>query len=448
MDASKINPNCPGCQELLKKIQLLEERIEKLEREGKRQAAPFRKKLKQQRKKPGRKPGEDYGQHQRRAAPKQIDETYNVPLPDACPECEGKQLETTETVVQYQTEIPRTVIQRQFNIEVGHCHDCGCRVQGRHELQTSDAIGAAAVQLGPNIHAAIAIANKELGLSHGKVRKLFQIMFELDIGRSTSCRSTLRTGKKLASAYEQVRQAVRSSPQVVPDETGWRVDGRAAWLHAFVGLDATAYVIDPTRSIAPARELLGLNWFGVMVRDGWSVYDKFQRAHHQQCLAHLLRRCDALIEGCRGAALAFPRKVKALLKAGLALRDRFVAGEATDHGLAVMAGRLQNQMRALVFPTKTNAANERFATFLYKHLRSLFTFLRYPGVDATNYRAEQAIRPAVVNRKVWGGNRTWAGAQAQSRIVSVIRTLYQRLHSPFDYIRATLTSPQPAPLPA
>ena len=36
----------------------------------------------------------------------------------------------------------------------------------------------------------------------------------------------------------------------------------------------------------------------------------------------------------------------------------------------------------------------------------LFTFLRVPGVQATNWRAEYAIRPPVVCRKAWGGNRT------------------------------------------
>jgi hypothetical protein len=44
----------------------------------------------------------------------------------------------------------------------------------------------------------------------------------------------------------------------------------------------------------------------------------------------------------------------------------------------------------------------------------LVTFLTHPGTDATNWRAEQAVRPAVVNRKVWGGNRTWRGATNRS----------------------------------
>jgi hypothetical protein len=45
------------------------------------------------------------------------------------------------------------------------------------------------------------------------------------------------------------------------------------------------------------------------------------------------------------------------------------------------------------------------------------------GVQApANWRAEQAIRPAVVNRNVWGGNRTDTRATAQSILMSVLRT--------------------------
>jgi transposase len=49
----------------------------------------------------------------------------------------------------------------------------------------------------------------------------------------------------------------------------------------------------------------------------------------------------------------------------------------------------------------------------------LFTFLAVPGLGATNWRAELAIRFGVILRKVWGGSRTWAGARAQSVMMSV-----------------------------
>jgi hypothetical protein len=56
---------------------------------------------------------------------------------------------------------------------------------------------------------------------------------------------------------------------------------------------------------------------------------------------------------------------------------------------------------------------------------SVFTLLRAPGLDATNWRAELASRFGVILRKVWGGNRTWAGARAQSVLMSVWRTCWQ-----------------------
>ena len=55
---------------------------------------------------------------------------------------------------------------------------------------------------------------------------------------------------------------------------------------------------------------------------------------------------------------------------------------------------------------------------LLRKRNALFTFLNCPGLESTNWRAEQAIRPMVVARKVWGGNRTARGAQTQSILVA------------------------------
>jgi transposase len=121
-------------------------------------------------------------------------------------------------------------------------------------------------------------------------------------------------------------------------------------------------------------------------------------------------------------AVCFPRRVAELLRAGVDLRDRHMAGEIGRHGLAVARGRLENQLSDLIFPPETNTANERLAQHLWNHLDQLLTFLSVPGLDATNWRGELAIRFGVILRKVWGGSRTWAGARAQSVLMSVWRT--------------------------
>jgi transposase len=438
---------CPNCQTLERRLQVLQTEVERLlaqleeaRRAGKRQAAPFAKGHPiSQPKKPGRKPGKDYGTkaHRQPPSPEQIDEVHEAALPEVCPDCGGP-LDETHIAQQFQVEIPRKPIHRQFNIHVGQCRQCQRRIQGRHPLQTSDALGAAAAQLGPDAQAAVVELNKQGGLSHGKVARCLESLFGIPLSRGGSVHTVLRAASRCEPVYESIRQTVGQSDWVVPDETGWRVGGHPAWLHALVGPEATAYVIDPTRSGAVAEAILGLDYEGTMIHDGWSPYDRFVDAHHQQCLQHLLRRADEMEAVATRGAVCFPRRVAELLRAGLDLRDRHAGGEISQHGLAVARGRLENQLSDLVFPPKTNAANERLAQHLWGHRDDLFTFLRQPGLDATNWRAELAIRFGVILRKVWGGNRTWVGARAQSVLMSVWRTCWQQGRSALDFLSQLL----------
>jgi hypothetical protein len=144
----------------------LQAQLEEARRAAKRQAAPFSKRAPKERPKtPGRKAGEAHGTHAHRAAPDHIDQMHDVPLPGQCP-CGCCEFEVLRVEAQYQTEIPRRPIVHQFNVVIGRCRQCGRQVQGRHPLQTSDALGAAASQLGPRAQAAVVMLNKDLGLSH------------------------------------------------------------------------------------------------------------------------------------------------------------------------------------------------------------------------------------------------------------------------------------------
>ncbi len=431
--------------ELRAQVEHLTRLLDEQRRAGKRQAAPFAKGApKPQPKKPGRKPGKDYGTKAHRQPPEQIDETYEAPLPDACPDCGGA-VDETHVDHQYQVEIPRRPIHRQFNIHIGCCRQCRRRVQGRHPLQTSDALGAAAAQLGPDAQAAVVELNKQGGMAHGKISRFFHAVFGIRLSRGGSTHVVLRAGRRAAPVYEAIGQTIRQAPWTVLDETGWHVGGQKAWLHTLVGPDATAYVIDPTRSGQPAQRLLGLDYAGVMIHDGWSPYDNFLQAQHQQCLAHLLRRCDDLLETARGGAVRFPRRIRELLHQALDLRDRHDRGEVSTHGLAVGRGHLHNQLLAAISPSKTNEANDCFAQHLWDHHNDLLTFLKVPGLDATNWRGELAIRFGVILRKVWGGNRTWVGARAQAVLMSLWRTCWQRGHNALDFLSRLLRR-WPAPL--
>jgi transposase len=461
MDATQVNPDsseCSGCARRDRRIADLEARLAALEaklaevaRAGKRQAAPFSKgPPKANPRTPGRKPGADYGTQASRAIPAVIDETLEAPLPGHC-DCGGT-IVPDSIEHQYQAEIPRRPIHRQFNVHVGHCKRCGGRVQGRHPLQTSDALGCCASQLGPEAQAAIVHLNKDAGLSQGKISTLFSTLFGIPLTRGGVCQAMLRTAGRCLPHYHAIILNIARSPWIVPDETGWRIGGSSAWLHAFVSEHAVAYLVARERGFAASGRIIPEDYHGVLIHDGFKSYERFFKARHQTCIAHLLRRCRELLEVARGGAVVFPRRVKQILQDGLEVRDRRDAGKIPAKTAARNADTLQERMVELTKPRKTNPANERFAAHLFRQQSHLFTYLRNAEIDATNHRAEQALKMPIVNRKVWGGNRTEDGAAAQSILASVLKTLALSGGQVVDWISALLRNPAGTslliPLPA
>lgn len=418
---------------LKSEVRKLKSLLEEARRAAKRPAAPFSKgPPKANPRKPGRKAGEAYGKRACRPAPRRIDEVVEAPLPERCPHCTGL-VEETSVEVQYQTDIPERLQAKttEFRIHVGQCVGCRRRVQGRHPRQTSAALGAAANQIGPHALALAAHLNKQVGVSHGRLVSLFDAVLGLPLAKATLVRGIERLARQAEPLYQQIQQVVHRSPVVYPDETSWRVNGRVYWLWDFVCASATLYVIRDSRGYDVLEQILGASYGGVVGHDGWAPYDRLEWAEHQTCTTHLLRRCRELLELATGRATWFPRQVQALLRAGLKLRRRRDQGLLSAHGLAVARGRLEVRLDRLLYQTSlAKPENIRLANHLEAHQWQVFTYLWRPGVEASNWPAEQELRPAVVSRKMSAGNRSERGAQAQEILMSVLRTCVREGRDP------------------
>ncbi len=420
----------------------LQQQLAAARRAGFRQAAPFAKDRPQGRGgRPGRRAGRRYGRRARRPIPAQVDATYDAPLPQACPGCGGV-LDLLRVAPQYQEDLPivQPIVWR-FDVAVGQCTQCGRRVQGRHPLQTSDAVGAANVHLGPSAVALVALLHKEVGMPLAKMAALLRERFGLTVTPGGLVQVLHRAARVAAPTYAALCEQIRGSPVVSPDETGWRVGAVRHWLWAFATPDTTVYAIRQGRGFDEAAEILGADFDGVLVRDGWAPYRRFTAALHQTCLAHLLRRARTLCADHPRSPWA--ARVQTVLTDALALRDRREAHTITDPGLAVARGRLLARLGRLLDTAPALPAAQRFAAHLNREFAAVFAFLWAPDVDATNWRAEHAIRPAVVNRKICGGNRTPRGAQTQEILASVIRTARQRLVDLTDLFTTLLRRPRP-----
>jgi transposase len=417
--------------------------VEALRRAAKRQAAPFSKgDPTPNPKRSGRKQGAAYGTRAHRRPPEHVDQVVAVGLPACCPAC-GGELVLERVATQHVEDLPpaRPLVTR-FEVQVGRCRACGGRVQPRHPEQVSDALGAAGTQLGPRAVALAAWLSKGLGLPAGKIARLFaQLGLRLTPGGVVQ--AVARAARRCQPTYQALIQGVRASPVVAPDETGWRVGGIRAWLWTFVGEQVTVYRIAHGRGYADAVAVLGEGYAGVLERDGWAPYRRFVHATHQTCLAHLLRRCRELLSDAVAGQAKTPHAVRRILEHALALREAYQAGAVDAAMLVAEAEDLGAQIDKLVAGATRYPPNRRLLTHLAREREHLFTFLRIPGVEATNWRAEHAIRPAVVCRKVWGGNRTWAGAATWQALTSVLRTASQQGHDPIELLTHLLQVPVP-----
>ena len=260
----------------------------------------------------------------------------------------------------------------------------------------------------------------------------------ISISRGGAAQIVQRAAQRSQLFYDRIGQTVWASQTVYPDETGWEVGGWLKWLWVFVGQKVTCYAIGPSRGRDVLEEVLGLDYPGWLTHDGWAPYDGLMEATHQQCLGHLLRRAKDLLEGAVAGAVRFPRAVQAFLQDALDLRDRRDVFSISPHGLAVAQGRLESRPKGLLGWRLSHEGSRKFRDHLARHAEEILPFLDLWGLEATSWPAEQAIRPMVANRKVFGGNRTWAGAHAQDVLGSLFATCAQRARDSLTFLSSLI----------
>jgi transposase len=415
-------------------LQALKEQLENTERRGKRQATPFSKgEPKATPKTPGRQVGHPAAH---RSIPDTVDRAEEAPLPRACPDCGGAVVED-DVQTQYQIDLPRPipVTVTQFNIHVGHCDRCGQRLQGRHAEQTSDATGAAAVQIGPNALGLAAELKHVIGVPFGKVARILSTATGLTVNRSTLARASQRLARKCEPTYQRLIFRLRRGAVAYVDETGWKIGGHSGWLWVFTNTDLSLYVIDPSRAHQVVEAILGSDYAGVLVSDCFLAYDPLT-CRQSKCVAHLLRRCQEVQALKSRRAVTFTRDLADLLRRALALKTR--RRTLSPHGYLVACGRLEAALDRLLARDLTDPDNARFARTLRKQRPRLLTFLYAAAVAPTNNAAERELRPAVVVRKTGGCNRTDAGAQAHAVLASVLRTCEKQGFDPVAILKHLL----------
>ena len=412
-------------------VEGLQAEVERLKREGQRPAAPFSKGTRVAvPKKPGRKSGE--GLFRSRAAPEPALLTappIEVPLTlRACPACGGR-LAADGVELASETDIPAVVRPqvRQFRVAVARCTICGKRVRGQHPDLAPDQYGATAHRVGERVMATAHALHYGLGVPLRKVPAILHVLTGMRVTQSALTQDALRRAEgSVGTAYEQLRTEIRQAEAVHSDDTGWRVAGAPAHLMTFETATATVYQIRERHRNEEVREVVPADYEGVLVTDRGRSYDAIELAgvRQQKCLAHIQRSLSEVLEHQQGKARAFGSRLKGLLRHAMDLWQDYRQGQTA--GFAAQTQRLKEVLthhlrdRPLKDPDNQRLLNE----LGWHHDRgNRLRFLDDPRIEPTNNRAERALRPVVIARKVSQCSKNARGAQAFAAFASVVRTL-------------------------
>lgn len=426
--------------ELRSRVAVLEERLEQVEQQAHRQAAPFRRpeaKRKDKKSKPGRKGGHPPSYRQ---PPTTVDESAEVPL-DHCPYCSGA-VEDVRPVRQVIEDIPAVVVRRlHLTTYRGHCPHCGT-VRSTHPEQVSTATGAAGTHVGRRALALAADLNKHLGIPMRKTCRILKAHFGLHLTPGGLSQALDRVADKLHPQYEQIGLRLRHSVAVHADETSWWLQSKSAWLWVFTNPEATLYTIGD-RSQEVIRSILGDDYGGVLISDCLASYDPHP-GRKSKCVAHHLKAISESLE--RVADSPYLKHARDLFRAAIiwhGLRDELPPATYWERVF-----HLQQGLEELLAAAPGHPEELRIMNRLRKQRPHLLTFLHVPGVDPTNNLAERQLRPAVIARKLSAGNKTTRGKCTFEILASLAATSQQQGRSFSDLVanRLSLGLPPPAPL--
>ncbi len=232
--------------------------------------------------------------------------------------------------------------------------------------------------------------------------------------------------------YYEIIKDVRSTNIVYVDETKYKLNGKTWWLWTFVHKDGVLFVIRKSRHKKVIEEILGKQFRGIIVSDGWVAYKTFADVL-QRCWAHLLRECDRLEDKHKDFNFK-NEQIHNLFKEIQKIREN----PPPENQRKVLQEKMKERLE---FIARNMLGDYRFKKLGIKILNGLdawFTCVVHILVEPTNNFAEQALRELIVQRKIMGGLRSEDGAVILERTATCITTWKKQKKPLFDTLRSHL----------
>lgn len=340
---------------------------------------------------------------------------------DECSEC-GHSLNDSHHSVTHVSDIPSVTDTIEY-VRYGYeCCSCGAKNKGEYPHCSSMS------GFGRNVLAQAVLLYYEYRLSHRDVSNAFAQLYEFDISPASVVHACDYLFPVAQSEYESIREEIRTADVLHIDETQFPVDGDDYWLWGFTTGQTTLYALRKSRGSAVLEEILGDDFGGIIVCDGWTGYSAYH-SRLQRCWAHLLREKDNLSEEDTEAQSLYEALQK--LHDGL---NRFLDTNPSPLQRIIVQQEARRRLETLIAEgAETEKARDALQT-LEGGLGDWLTFVVYPEVDSTNNRAESILRDSVMRRKTMQ-LREEKGMRSYEAFQSLLRTWKQREQNPYTELQ-------------
>jgi transposase len=387
----------------------------------------------------GGQPGHD--KHERALIPTEQCQDVVACVPTACRRC-GKELTGTDPApLRHQVwELPEIQpIVTEYQQHRLLC-SCGCSTCG--ELPQGVPTG----QAGPRLIAFAGLLMACFRQSKRRAAQFLSMILNQPASAGWMVLLQNRAAEAVQPAYDELAGQLAAQTILNIDESPTKEGPAKAWVWTFVAATFTVFACRTSRAADVLKELLGAAFGGVIHCDRARMYWSFGRL--QWCWAHLKRDFQALIDGPCATGKRLGHDLMRPTKELFALWKKVRDGTMSRHTFRRRMQPIRQQVDALLLRGYFNARTHNFCKELVEHGENLWTFIDSEEVEPTNNAAEQALRHAVIWRKLSFGTQSASGSRFVERLLTVIETCRRQRRNVFswlvDAIHANLNG-QPAP---
>jgi len=307
------------------------------------------------------------------------------------------------------------------------CMNCGHNNCGSFPDQVKSP-----VSYGNGIMTLVAYLSVRQYISMNRIQEILGSVFNVNMSEGTVKNQLSTYANKCNWIYEQIRLRLLRAHWIGTDETGYRLNGKKAWMWTWQNDKYTLLHASTNRGTQTINEVYPAGLANsILLHDCWKPHFRIASRTHQLCLVHLLRELEYFIEKrTHKWAYDFAK----LLRKSIQLKDNLMDEHCLGFNHAKSIQHHEDCATSLIDQT-INTNNKKLLAFqkrMKKYRSYLFTFLHHESIPYENNSSERAIRNMKVKMKVSGMFKTYEGAQNFAKIRSVIDTCAKNNKSIFS----------------